>query len=622
MQKIFNSLNLIAILILFVGLTLSFASRYGVPNTMPIPILNYISAFFLGTVILLLPNFLQKKFRKNDWLTNEAFFSVFTILILGLLGYNQILSTIYYQYFITILGLFLIAEYLFNFSFKKINLWIVFSGFITAFYFYLLCYSSQALTPLYDIQLFIKKFYQDTIFHISISNMITNYGIPSTGLDGTPYVSYHFGTHLLFGALKRFTGDNIFFFYHIVYAPIFIGLFYKFFVEFSLLISEKIQKKMSIYVFNVLLILMSYSNLIIMKNSNIFNHQSTLVSFIFLFLLGIIFTKGYTKKITTSFIANLFAIALMITIFKISTGLVAISIICYLILRKNFTIKNITNLAFFGIIFLAIFYEIMFGFSKTFIHNEKASGLDAFISSSKDFYSTFLGIFVAIIFLFFFKKASSIKEMLLKKEILIPEILILSNFIGIILLIIVIRDGTNFLHLEFLLSIPILASFFSIINTEKIKFKYILSNFVIILLTLASYSEYKKSISQNLWLRERAITLDRSENILKLFFETYEKENSIKKNEAIFIDERENWFYDNKGNNYFLGPAITGNPLIFGIKNKRDFSREGWGFSYYSYDAHHTLEDAVKKSKKLGYDNLIVVTYKKNKFIETQIKLK
>lgn len=622
MQKTFNSLNLIAVLILFTGLALSYATRFGVPNTTFIPLLDFFSAFFLGIIILLLPNLLHRKFKKNDWSTSEAFFSLFTMFALGLLGYSQILSPVYYQYFIVSIGVIILAEYLYNFSFKKINIWIVVSGFIAAFYFYLLCYSSQALTPLYDIQLFIKKFYQDTIFHISISNMITNYGIPSTGLDSTPYVSYHFGTHLLFGALKRFTGNNIFFFYHIVYAPIFIGLFYKYFVELSLKISEKIQKKMSVYIFNGILIVMSYSSLIIMKNSNIFNHQSALVSFIFLFLLGIIFINGYTKKMAPVFIANLFAISLMVTIFKISTGLVAVSIISYLILRKNFNLRNTSFIVFFGIIFLAIFYEIMFGFSKTYIHSEKASSIDAFFSSIKNFYSTFLGIIVAIVFVFIFKKKSSVKNIFLRNETLVPEILILSNVIGLTLLMIVIRDGINFLHLEYLLSIPTIAIFLSIINTEKIKLKYILSNFVIILLFFISFPEYKKSISQNLWLRERALSLDKSENVLKLFFETYKNESGTKKNEAIFIDEKETWFYDGKGNNYFLCPAITGKPLIFGIKNKNDFSREGWGFSYYNYDVHHTLEDAINKSRKLGYANLIVITYKKNKFLQTQIKLK
>lgn len=42
---------------------------------------------------------------------------------------------------------------------------------------------------------------QDTLFHSAIAQMLSVYGIPSTGLDGTPWLHYHWASHWLYGGL-------------------------------------------------------------------------------------------------------------------------------------------------------------------------------------------------------------------------------------------------------------------------------------------------------------------------------------------------------------------------------------------------------------------------------------
>ena len=72
---------------------------------------------------------------------------------------------------------------------------------------------------------------KDTVFHASIAAMIKTYGVPSTGLDGLPYVPYHFGTHWLFARLSDLLGISVFDFYNGPFALIFIPfLLYSLFV--------------------------------------------------------------------------------------------------------------------------------------------------------------------------------------------------------------------------------------------------------------------------------------------------------------------------------------------------------------------------------------------------------
>jgi hypothetical protein len=62
----------------------------------------------------------------------------------------------------------------------------------------------------------------DTLFQSSISGMIQTYGVPSVGLDGTPYQPYHWGSHVVFAALSRFLGLSPLEFYNLAYPVIFV----------------------------------------------------------------------------------------------------------------------------------------------------------------------------------------------------------------------------------------------------------------------------------------------------------------------------------------------------------------------------------------------------------------
>ncbi len=80
--------------------------------------------------------------------------------------------------------------------------------------------------PLAEERLLLGQGHIDALFHASISNMMRTYGRPSTGLDGIPYLAYHFGSHWLVAALAPVCGQGTFEFYNCGTGIFFIPLMY------------------------------------------------------------------------------------------------------------------------------------------------------------------------------------------------------------------------------------------------------------------------------------------------------------------------------------------------------------------------------------------------------------
>lgn len=73
----------------------------------------------------------------------------------------------------------------------------------------------------------------DTYFHAAISESIHQLGVPSTSIDGSPYLQYHWFSHWLLGGLARGVGVNSFVFYHLFYPAIFVPLGLKMLYHFG-----------------------------------------------------------------------------------------------------------------------------------------------------------------------------------------------------------------------------------------------------------------------------------------------------------------------------------------------------------------------------------------------------
>ena len=62
----------------------------------------------------------------------------------------------------------------------------------------------------------------DELYHASLANMIRTYGVPTTGLDGLPFMPYHFGSHWLFARLCNLLDAGVIDFYTRGYRVVFV----------------------------------------------------------------------------------------------------------------------------------------------------------------------------------------------------------------------------------------------------------------------------------------------------------------------------------------------------------------------------------------------------------------
>lgn len=65
----------------------------------------------------------------------------------------------------------------------------------------------------------------DTLFHLSVANMVHVYGSPSVGIDGPVPFHYHYGSHWLFGNWAHMLGMSVLRFYQLGYAVVVAPLF-------------------------------------------------------------------------------------------------------------------------------------------------------------------------------------------------------------------------------------------------------------------------------------------------------------------------------------------------------------------------------------------------------------
>ena len=81
--------------------------------------------------------------------------------------------------------------------------------------------------PLFVESLCFGKAHIDTLYHVTISNMLRSYGVVSTGLDGLPFTPYHFGSHWLFAAASNLLHVRVIDFYNRGYPVVFVpfGMF-------------------------------------------------------------------------------------------------------------------------------------------------------------------------------------------------------------------------------------------------------------------------------------------------------------------------------------------------------------------------------------------------------------
>ncbi len=160
---------------------------------------------------------------------NCKFETIGTLIVANLLATLICAWTLnsYSQYAISFLGLttgILVTQKVFSRSVLQ-GVLSVASGVVIAICISSVVWGGYYLSPTFEEGLRYRTGNLDELFHIAIANMWNTYGIPSTGLHGTPYLPYHTGSHWALAAVARITGCNIIYSYNICFPIIFASMY-------------------------------------------------------------------------------------------------------------------------------------------------------------------------------------------------------------------------------------------------------------------------------------------------------------------------------------------------------------------------------------------------------------
>lgn len=219
-------------------------ARLGFDNP-PGPIFKVLSISYL---LLLLPPMVslaaRRRYGARAWFLSQPAISLGTLTVLLVAGLLTRFTSISLMPFFGLIGFALFAYLAASLMLsKKRNRVLVAT-------FFILILSIWIAGQTYGVVIFHRSLFLermmvnqavslDTLFHSAISSMIETYGIPSTGLDGLPYLRYHIGSHWVFAWLSSLLGTRPIDFYQLGYPVIFIPLLIQSILSFSIDLNQR-----------------------------------------------------------------------------------------------------------------------------------------------------------------------------------------------------------------------------------------------------------------------------------------------------------------------------------------------------------------------------------------------
>ena len=232
----------------------------------------------------------------------------------------------------------------------------------------------------------------DTLYHLSIAQMIKHYGVASTGLDGVPNVYYHYGSHWVMAQLSNFTGVHLVYLYNLGYPLIFITLFFNVFLQFVFRVQEWLFKKTDAGLLFTLLLLCIYIGVPhdlyaggLLGTSGLVNESFTIsLTILFVFLhITMAFWQSGARHVYLFIILSIFFV-IVAGIVKISTGFVLTALIGYLFLR--FGLYRKLKYWFFVLLLLVSFLFTYFLTAETLPFGIRQIGMDEGFQQYLHFY--------------------------------------------------------------------------------------------------------------------------------------------------------------------------------------------------------------------------------------------
>lgn len=185
--------------------SLYYAGRIGFSDNSVLPLLKLLS---LSWFVLFFPHCLRPLTRRvrPGWFTSDAWLGVVALSIVVLAGkfgssfspsFGPLLYGLGSAFFLISLGVWLSTDAV------KRSLLRIGCALILAFPVAIFAVGHPDLCPLLPEEIPIGLASLDSLFHASLVGVIDTYGIPSTGIDGVPFLPYHFVSHWVLAQLMR-----------------------------------------------------------------------------------------------------------------------------------------------------------------------------------------------------------------------------------------------------------------------------------------------------------------------------------------------------------------------------------------------------------------------------------
>jgi hypothetical protein len=473
--------------------------------------------------------------------------------------------------------------------------------------------------------------------------MISTLGYSSNGLDGAPYLHYHWGSHALFAGLSRWLNLSTISFYNIAYPVIFIPLFIKalFWATQRLNIAKQRYNFYYTLGFGVLAFLYSIkawglSDTPALPLSSESFGLSIILSLLFISSAIVFISSAPHNKY--GFILYTIIIVLMLFFLKISTGFVVFIGIAYLLFRIPISGKEILLLILGGLAIISIVYFFIYPISANDIITSPGNKLINYWAWSTGFITYFIGFI--IFFLVLLKEVrpftlSGIITSLKTRKYIDLEFLAVINIAGAIGGLWVISNKNDvypFFGVQLFISVVYVFYYFNG-ALSSLSLKHAKANWMIALLisfSIISSTEIIHGFSQSLRTRIDYTELSKDQSIMKeLVIDLTEMNKTLEKDKlCVHIPPGEEWYYNSNPSHLeiFIISSISGITSINIVPQALLQSDvNNFGISYYKkrpFSNDYDLSSTISKAKNYGYDKLIVYTEKNDKLEKQEYILK
>lgn len=614
--------------------------------------------------------FVLGKFFKKREENHAAYVLFFSLLIVIITGAISEIFNVSFIGFFTLIGFISFGFTLFLFI--KNNKILSILSLLIIFFLFSLWLASVAWglgfhTPLFSEGIVTENIHLDSLLNSAISQMIKTYGIPSTGLDGTPYMFYHWGSNWIFAQFSSIIGINPLLFYQLGYQVIFIPLFFDIFFIFIFKMREyfHIDKHLD-YLFWTVLFLGFVGffpiSIVGILDRVLFFSESYLLSVSFAMLFFTILLTFLTKrKIVLTFLSLPFFI-FTTSLLKISTGILMLSLIFYLILRlKIFT--QTMKIFLCGVSFFC-FYAAFVLVNAKYYGSTGSISLFYFLKNNvadhwKQFYLlTNYYLFYIFSFLRFRQEnVGNIGELwkkITERKFIDVEALFILCLLGIIPgnvmkieagAAIYFSDLGRWVSLALLLAY--LPSFFPNLNifktdVKKINFGHIKVNIIFIIIIFFPFffsfitDNYKISIL-NLFHRNRIIIseyhssnkrdralIEKKKQLISTLEHLYSLNLAEKQKTLLYIplSNYDYWHFSDCLTTPFIAPSLTGIAMLNGypphVCRVDAFGYEGYQKEKSAVDKAPLKTQALcTKTIKLGFSKIIIIRSNRSEDMET-----